>query len=328
MMSDFASTRRQNHISEETCLATLKHYDTEEAEYERQLLEVDPNPGGQASTYQFRAASRWEAFQLKYTAGEPFCTLVPLLEKVVAALEDYVEESSKEPDASYIPALRLNDLIDAYVDYLNLLSVAVLLHREDLIPRIYALIEGSVFDEGDAVIEELLKFFLPDRPALDYWIWDQPYRKLLDAIDEEDEAERAKLMKKYVGSWYKSMKGKAAFWGAHERIENSLTPYHGYWAMCCGAFTYLYGIDDASYRNETVYPKDLVDYARSVPRNPVIHSEGELMLRVIGGDRCVKEGIWSTPAQQNSARHFLMGEIMPAVESAEYGTTIWQWQPT
>jgi len=209
---------------------------------------------------------------------------------------------------------------------LNLLSVAILLHREDLIPRIYALIEGSAFDEGDAVIEELLKFFLPERPALDYWIWDQPYRKLLDAIDEEDEGERARLMKKYVGSWYKSMKGKAIFWGAHERIENSLSPYHGYWAMCSAAFTYLYGIDDASYRNEIVYPRDLVDYARSIPRNPVINREGVLVLRVIGGDRCVKEGIWFTPAQQSSARHFLIGEVMPVVDSAEYGATIWQWR--
>jgi len=325
-MSDFSSVRRQNYIDEESYIKTLQHYVREEKGYEDQLLESAPNPGGHASTYQFRAASRWEAFQLKYTAGESLPTLVASFESVVAAFEDYVEESRKEPDASYIPALRLNDLIDTYVDYLNLLSVAILLHREDLIPRIYALIEGSAFDEGDAVIEELLKFFLPERPALDYWIWDQPYRKLLDAIDEEDEGERARLMKKYVGSWYKSMKGKAIFWGAHERIENSLSPYHGYWAMCSAAFTYLYGIDDASYRNEIVYPRDLVDYARSIPRNPVINREGVLVLRVIGGDRCVKEGIWFTPAQQSSARHFLIGEVMPVVDSAEYGATIWQWR--
>lgn len=35
--------------------------------------------------------------------------------------------------------------------------------------------------------------------------------------------------------------------------------------MCAAAFTYLYDIDDASYRAETVYPKDLVDYARGMP---------------------------------------------------------------
>ena len=62
------------------------------------------------------------------------------------------------------------------------------------------------------------------------------------------------------------MKGKVHFWGKHEKIKPEFTPYLGYWAMCAGAFTYLYDIDDSSYRDELVYPKDLVDYARSIPR--------------------------------------------------------------
>ncbi|MBD8563542.1 DUF1911 domain-containing protein [Oxalobacteraceae sp. CFBP 8763] len=44
---------------------------------------------------------------------------------------------------------------------------------------------------------------------------------------------------------------------------DSFSPYFGYWALCAGAFTYLLDIDDSSYRNEMVYPRDLVDYARS-----------------------------------------------------------------
>jgi len=327
-MSDFALTRRQNCISEVTYLATLKHYDTDETEYERQLLEDDPNPGGHASTYRFRASSRWDAFQLKYTAGESLDKLACELERVVAGFEEFVAENDRKTETDYYPPLVLDDLIDTYVRYLNLLSVAVLLHREDLIPRIFGLIEGGDFDANDAVIEELLKFFISGSPVLDSWIWEQPYRKLLDAIDDGDPIERAKLMKKYVGSWYRSMKGRAHFWGAHERIEPGFSPYSGYWAMCSGAFTYLYGIDDTSYRNENVYPKDLVDYARTTPRNPVVNSEGELVLRVIGGDRRAKEGIWFTPAKQNSARHFSTDEIMPVVDSAEYGTTIWQWRST
>lgn len=327
-MRDFGSMRRQDYISEETCLATLKHYDADEAEYERQLIEVDPNPGGHASTYRFRASSRWDVFQLKYTAGESLDKLAIELERVVAGFEEYVAENNRKTDADYYPSLVLDDLLDTYVRYLNLLSVAVLLHREDLIPRIFGLIEGGDFDANDAVIEELLKFFISGRPMLNSWIWEQPYRKLLDAIDEVDPVERAKLMKKYVGSWYRSMKGRAYFWGSHERIEPGFSPYSGYWAMCSGAFTYLYAIDDTSYRNENVYPKDLVDYARSMPRNPLVNSEGELVLRVIGGDRCAKEGTWFTPAKQNSARQFSVGEIMPVVDLAEYETTMWQWQST
>lgn len=133
-------------------------------------------------------------------------------------------------------------------------------------------------------------------------------------------------MKKYVSSWYRAMKGRAAFWGAHEKIEPEFSPYSGYWAMCSGAFTYLYNIDDSSYRDEIVYPRDLVDFARSVPRNAVIDRDNEYFLRVVGDDRCPKEGVWFTPAQEDSARYFSVGEIMPSIEHSEYGTTIWQWQ--
>lgn len=325
-MSTFISKRRQSYISEESYLATLKHYDADEAEYERQMSEAEPYAGAHAATLRFKASTRWEAFQLKYTGGEPLPALARQLGEVVDAYDAYADENDKKPDSDYYPPVILNDHIDNYVDYLNLLSAAVLLHREDLIPRIYSLIEGGDFDGDDAVIEELLKFFLPDRPSLNYWTWNRPYRTLLDAIDAEDPAERAKLMKRYVSGWYKSMRGKAMFWGKHEKIEPNFSPYHGYWAMCAGAFSYLYSIDDSSYRDEIVYPKDLVDFAGSMPRNAVIDEDGGSILRVVGGDRCPKEGIWFTPSREDSARHFAVGDLMPAVENSDYEATIWQWR--
>lgn len=325
-MSQFNARRRQDFISEESYNNTLEFYANDDVKIQQRLDEAEPNPGYHASMLEVRALSRWEAFQLKFTGGEPLHALARELGGVVDAYEAYADENDKKPDSDYYPPVILNDHIDNYVDYLNLLSAAVLLHREDLIPRIFGLIEGGDFDGADAVIEELLKFFIPDRPSLDYWTWDRPYRTLLDAIDAEDPAERAKLMKKYVSAWYKSMKGKATFWGKHEKVEPDFSPYHGYWAMCAGAFSYLYGIDDSSYRDEIVYPKDMVDFARSSPRNAVIDEDGGITLRVVGGDRCPKEGVWFTPAQDNSARHFALGDLMPAVENSEYGATIWQWR--
>ena len=72
-------------------------------------------------------------------------------------------------EEQYYPPLVLNDMIDTYVDYLNILSAAVLLHREDLIPRIYSPMEDTDYDGSDAVIENLLSFFLPDRPKPGSW---------------------------------------------------------------------------------------------------------------------------------------------------------------
>ena len=61
--------------------------------------------------------------------------------------------------------------------------------------------------------------------------------------------------------------------------------------MCAGAFTYLLDVDDASYRGEEVYPKDMVDYARSMPRRSVKLGDGAEILRVEGS----QEALISTP---------------------------------
>lgn len=118
--------------------------------------------------------------------------------------------------------------------------------------------------------------------------------------------------------------GKAEFWGAHKRITPEFSPYFGYWAMCAGAFTYLLGLDDGSYRDEEVYPKDMVDYARSLSRRAVKLSDGREILRVEGGQPCPSKGVWFGPAKSEDSRYFKTGEVMPVLEASEYGHTIWQ----
>ena len=218
------------------------------------------------------------------------------------------------------------DMIDIYVDYINLLSAAILLHREDLIPRIYGLIEETDYDRDDAVIEELLKFYLPDRPELDEWLW-KPYRGVLDAIDADTPAEMAKDMHKYVKGWYKNMKGVAHFWGKHEKITPEFSPYYGYWAMCAAAFSYLYDIDDSSYRDEIVYPKDLADYARSKPRRTTAEAAKLVpkeLRRCEGAQPCPETGLWFTPAKTDSQQIFRQGDTM-LIYHTDYGMTIWYW---
>lgn len=324
MMSSFKDLRRQIYIDEESYENTLAHYAQDETSYAEQF-EKDPRskPGDHASTLQFWASTRWETLQLRYTGGAPLVELREYLEQVVLAQESYMLENDDLTGADYAPPFRLADMIDNYVDYLGLLCFAILLHREDLIPRIFRLIDGT-YDGADAVLEELFKFYIPDRPSLDSWLWEKPYRTLLDAIDSEGK-ERESFMRKYVSTWYKSMKGQAHFWGKHEQIEPAFSPYHGYWAVCAAAFTYLYDIDDSSYRDEVVYPKDLVDFARSAPRRAVVLDDGVQLLRVLGGQPCPKEGKWFSPAKIDSTRYFKAGEVMPSFDASEYGATIWQW---
>lgn len=250
-----------------------------------------------------------------------------MLGEVIDAYDVYVKKNEQLDEDIYYPPFVLNGMTDVYVDFLNILSAAILLHREDLLPVIFSWVADGGYDGTDAVLEDLLNFYFADRPSPDSWLWKQPYQKLLDVIDAETSVDRPKLMSKYVKAWYPSMKGKAGFWGKHEKIKPELSPYFGYWAMCAGAFTYLLGIDDSSYRDEEVYPRDMVDYARSLPRRPVKAQDGTEILRVEGGQACPHEGTWFSPAENNSARYFRVGEAMPTFNSSEYGRILWQWIP-
>ena len=319
----FTEIRRQIYMDEQSYNNTLSHINTQNS-LNIEALKEDLTKRGRKTTLLLIADNLWTIFKLKYTAGEKLTLLADSLDDIVSAFEAYVVAADDMPDDQYYPPFLMSETIDTYVDYLNLLCAAALLRREDLIGRIHALNEGTEFDGTDAVLEELLKFYLPDRPQLDDWLWDKPYRKLLDAIDSDTPEEMQAEMKRYVKNWYKDMKGVAFFWGKHEDITPEFSPYSGYWAMSAAAFTYLYQIDDSSYRNETVYPKDLVDYARSTPRHDENHQTHAKPLRVAGGEPCPKSGLWFSPAKADSQAHFDAGTVMPDFPEAQYGMTIWQ----
>lgn len=327
--TDFRAKRRQSYLSEDSFVNTIAFYDHEYKPLRLNLNHEDIGNKAKARILGVLANGEWNIFQLRFTAGENLTILANSLTDIVEAYERYAEALLELPDEDCHPPFILNDMIDTYVNYLHLLCFAILLHREDLIPRIHALNEGTDFEGADAVIEELLKFYLSDRPVLDVWLWDKPYRNLLDAIDSDTPAEMAKGMKKHVKGWYSGMKGQAHFWGKHEQIKPEFTPYEGYWAMCAAAFTYLYDIDDASYRDEIVYPKDLVDYARSKPRRTSEEAAKlvpQELRRVEGGQSCPQSGYWFTPADGGMWRKFTQGDIMPKVQS-DYGCMIWYWSP-
>ena len=326
-MDSFNSKRRQIFLGAVAFQNTIAHYAQVEEEFAELLRMPENQRGSHAALLRIKASNLWSTLQIRYTGGEDPAQLAPLLGEVVERYQQYVDKNNEALDEDYVPPFRMLDMMDTYITYLHLICACILLHREDLLPTIFAWNEGTDYEGVDAVLEELFKFYIPDRPELDEWLWEQPYRLLLDAIDEPAPVEQAKLMKKYVKKWYPAMKGKASFWGRHEGIEPYASPYVGYWAMCAAAFTYLYDIDDRSYRDELVYPKDLVDYARSIPRRPVSMENGETVLRVLGGQTCPRDGNWFSPAQADSLKRFQAGEIMPTFDFSEYGTTIWQWAP-
>jgi len=265
-MCNFILKRRQPYLDEQSYSNTLAHFANDRVAYSDYLTMPTASLRAKVNSLESIANDLWAIFLLDFTAGASPEYLADSLEQVVLAFEAFANQALELPDEEYAPPFELDEMLDIYVDYLQLLSTAVLLHREDLIPRIFGLLEGTDYDGVDAVIEAMLQFYLPDRPVPDEWLWDKPFDQLIQAIDAQNPQDRAKAMSKYISSWYAGMKCKAHFWGKHEQIKPEFTPYFGYWALCSAAFSYLYDIDDSEYRDQMVYPKDLIEFARSMPR--------------------------------------------------------------
>jgi hypothetical protein len=263
---------------------------------------------------------------LRYTAGEPVGSLRPYLDDILGSYEESARNLKLEHRDQTCPGLDLPS-IDDYVRYTALLSLAILLHREDLIPRLHGLIAGSEFDQDDALVEELLARYLPDRPYLDTFYHDEPYEPLLDATAGDTPEEKLADLKTYLNKWYGGMKG-TGWYNAHKGMtDDGGGGYFGYWAWEAGAIAYLHGIDDSTI-DSPYYPKDLVAYARSIapppsdtpPASPAPSSQS---LRCDAGQPCPRTGFWTSPAFKGGRRPFQQGETMPHIEGNAWGATIW-----
>lgn len=338
-MSDFRSRCRQPYITEDGYLISLRFREKSIAWSVGEIAEGIDSVGERANFASNIATNTWESWLLRYTGGESLEVLAASLSDVVQAFEGAVREERVHENNPHYPAFVYFDTVDPYVDLLCLVSATVLLHREELLPRILGLIEGSTYDGNDAVIEGLLTPYLAGRPEADDCLY-APYDKLVAVIQAEAAEHRTKAMKGYVKGWYRSMKGAAMFYGNDTRITRpedvddelcapaGFTPYTGYWTMEAAAFTYLFDLDDSGYRDEITYPKDLIDYARAHPRRTVqeaIQAASRApRTRVPAGEACPQDGWWFSPAKPGSRRYFKQGEVMPKLDTG-YGDTFWQW---
>lgn len=324
--TQFRAHRRQPFLDAHAYSAS-RAFRVEEREQCRGYLEAgDLDAAARADNLRFVAKIGWEILCLDYTAGAPLRVLAASLDAVVAEHELYVAAHAAATQDDGAPAIDLA-VQDTYIDFVNLLSISILLGRADLLPRIQRLVAGTEFDGQDAVIEELLAPFVAERPQPDTWLFDKPYRLLLDAIDEPDVAARSAAMRKYVASWYRSLKGEAMFWGAHEKVgPDGLTAYRGYWCMEAAALCVIHAIDDRSFASELPYPIDLADFARARQRTEAATTTGSApgLLRVAAGEACPRSGYWVSPAAPLARHRFEEGTVMPAL-GGDWGTTVWHW---
>lgn len=319
--SDFSQRRRQRLLDENYfhwVVATLrKHID-----FWSQNLPANGTEAERKSNAAWdRAYDRFCLLLAGYTGGEPIEPMRDELERVVAAYEEFTplrRLAHEDPD---FPAFVFRE-VDEYEVAFQLIGLCYLLHRRDLLPRIAAL-QDPFYRGQDTLYEDMLAYELEDRYDVDKWFHDKPYHDLIKSFYRDTDEECIGDLSRYLDSWYAAMQ-RTPWHDSHLNQTEKGGAYVGYWAIEAAAATYLLGLDDSSYRDHVVYPKDLVDFARKLDAGGDGSNSDRLSLRCEGGETCPKAGYWLTPAKAGSRRYFAHGEVMPTVAS-DYGSTIWQW---
>ncbi len=314
-MTSIMATRRQQFVTQPFFNAScVRVSDTLEI-LEQQLGAASRDLDDLRGAAFFLSDFSFQALTLNYTAGQPIEPLRSELESVVVAYERYMLALREyEQDPNY-PVFGFQEIAH-FERMMQLVGLAYLLHRRDLIPRLHALIADSAYDGVDAVYEELVGHVLPDRPYLEHWYHQLPYQHLLNATDEPTPEGRTTELNAYCLAWYRAME-EAPWHDSHLRIDGNDGDYFGYWAFEAGAIALLYDIDDSSIKH-MVYPKDLVAWSRSFQPESVASAPAPTRLRVEAGQPCPQAGWWVTTAKANSRRYFQVGEVMPVL-GGDYG---------
>ena len=269
------------------------------------------------------ASDSLELLILRYTAGRSISELARQLPAVIAAFDTYIPFDNPAPNDAHTLEITQQE---AYVYVMWLLCLCQLLGHSELVPTVMRWIDKNAeFNRGrDGLFESIVEKLTGHKVAAErVLLHPAPYKPLAKATVAENPEDRPALVKEFLEGWYKNM--KPCYWhGTHTDGEGS--SYFGYWAFEAALVTYLWDIDDSSYRDHLVYPKDLVDFAReNAPHSGTPPGDSSPQQgRCEAGQPCPRAGFWFTPAQAGSRRFFKAGEAMPSV-GGDYGTTIWQW---
>lgn len=335
--ASFRAARRQKFLTEQyfqlnlKFLAMLSKASLEAVEDQANVLGTEPASEG--SLFQ----DKLNLLKLRYTAGCGVEELRHLFADVVkgfgawhVAYREYIRhlaaESGEELRGDGTP-LRFEDLFHFQMA-LDVVSLGVLLGDGDALRQVAVWMQSA--RGTDLLFESLIELAVPGaRDNTDFFHL-EPYDPLIDAFyTVETPGEAIAKIKEYLDGWYKSFDG-VPWHDGHLHATEEYMPYYGYWSFEAAAVCLIHGIDDSSFRDHPVYPKDLADWARTHgsvsklgPGTPPVGEPGE-RLRCQAGEPCLRDGWWSTPARQGSRRRFQRGEPMPTF-SSDYGSTIWQW---
>jgi hypothetical protein len=321
----FKDVRRQKFLSENRySLNERRLLESMRRSRNRLVTDNELIPAAKASFRWAIASDGLEQLMLHYTAGCPIEDLRDQLPQVIADFDIYIANETsprkQNPPQNVADTLEITQL-EAYVYVFWLLALCKLLRHDEFIPKVMGWVDRTFkFNRGRDGLFENVVHALTGRhvPAERVLLHPLPYRPLARATVYAPE-ERPALVKEFVETWYRHM--KPCYWyGTH---TDGYTSYFGYWAFEAALVTVLWDIDDSSYRDHLVYPKDLVDWYRSHRNTDANGKPPEArVLRAMPGEPCPRAGSWMSPLLSKTVK-MKAGEPMPGPELTEQGMVIW-----
>ncbi|WP_233832545.1 PoNe immunity protein domain-containing protein [Paraburkholderia sp. ZP32-5] len=286
-MADFDSKRRQRFLSEEY-FTWLSSINRKEIEHWKQ--HVPPTGNGEdarkAMGARYVADDTYRQFLLQYTAGKDLRLLRIELDAVVMSLEVYTVARRKAEKNDSYPPFMFGEIED-YESAVQLIGLCHLLHRRELLPRVTAMLD-PFYRARDTLYEDLLAYGMDGQVDVDVW-FHESYRDLINSMYSDTDELGISLIRSFLGKWYQAM--NAASWHDSHLKANVADggAYVGYWAIEAAAAAYLLELDDTSFRDHLLYPKDLVEFARKFDTRDE-HAQARNQARVLCGQTKSNDG--------------------------------------
>ncbi|MCA8182942.1 MULTISPECIES: PoNe immunity protein domain-containing protein [Burkholderia] len=327
-MSDFNSIRRQKFLGEKDYIEERDAYKYGiQSRYESLASDNPIAPSTESRLRWSIAFKSLELLLLNYTAGSPIEELRAALPEIIERFDSYIQHEvsprSKNPPENVADTLEITQF-DAYVYVFWLLALCRLLGHPEFVPTVMRWVDKTrEYNRGrDGLFENVVQALTGTHvEAPRVVLHPDPYRPLARATVSAPE-ERPVLVKEFVDGWYKGM--KPTYWyGAH---TDGL--YFGYWCLEAALVTVLWGIDDSSYRDHLVYPKDLVDFARQQQAAGGGEEVDKPHISRQTGERCPYSGRWGvleSPGALAQERMFKEGDVFPAAigRDGQEGPVTW-----
>jgi hypothetical protein len=317
----FKDTRRQKYLAEASYEENRDAWIEDVANSRKILVTEELTPKAQKSFRWSICSEGLELLILHYTGGRPIEELRAQLPQVIEDFDIYIANErsprSENPPRAVADTLEITQ-VEAFVYVFWLLALCKLLKHDEFIPKVMSWVDKTYeFNRGrDILFENVVQALTGNHVPSDSVLFHpNPYRPLARATFYPQE-ERAALVKDFVESWYKGM--KPTYWyGSH---KDGI--YFGYWCFEAALVTVLFDIDDSSYRDHLVYPRDLVDWYRAnSPASPRNTPPPRPMLKAMPGEPCPQSGEWFAPFLKKTVR-VQQGEPMPGPELDQSRNTI------